>query len=195
MGRRSHALIAATAGLIALIVAVVLVLVDFEQSSPEDKPDDTTATSEATVQSSASTSAATSAPEGPPKDSIPSESDPYPQNPNGALPADLIDVIPAGMMEDGGGCSPTASGISCTTADGRIIDVDTTGTMRCDDLPCSIVTGRGDESVEYAVLNADRGNPPPFIEWNPTDYPDIVIRVTGEGDSANGLLDWWVDHL
>lgn len=188
MGQRSHALIAATSGVIALIVAVVLVVFDFQAAPTESRAETTAATPEESITERAEPSSSPTAE----KPSTP-ESE-FPEQ-SGGLPDDLVEVIPPAM--DPQYCNDLSDGgVTCQSPDGHNITVETGGTYRCSPDTCTDITDQGGSTVKQAILVDSPQNPPPYIQWIPSAYPQSAIRVTAAmGEYPEELVEWWVDHL
>lgn len=187
MGPRSHALIAATSGVIALIVAVVLVVFDFQGAPTENPAETTAATSEEPITERAEPSSPTAEKPSTPESEVPEQS--------GGLPDDLVEVIPPAM--DPQYCNDLSDGgVTCQSPDGHNITVETGGTYRCSPDTCTDITDQGGSAVKQAILVDSPQNPPPYIQWIPSAYPQSAIRVTAAmGEYPEELVEWWVDHL
>lgn len=201
MGRRSHALIAFTSALIAVIAAVTLVVVDLENwpAGSSSSPTTQSTPSGGVSPSSEPPSTQPSAGQKPQAEPAPAtepntDSDDGERSPgSSATPEDLVDLIPQGMTSYDMTCQVISGGVTCGGQGMHNITVESVAAYQCDPRVCTDITDQGDASVESAYLFEETYRQ---IVWVPAAYPDYQIRVTADmPESAEDFVTWWQDHL
>lgn len=206
MPRTGHAVVAAVAGVIALIAAIVLVLDPFGSvpttprdggSAPSDSEDlSRTATSEpaSTVAPTTKSSEAGNKPANPTTED---------QAEPGGYAAALIDAIPADMLESDGTCEEPRGGeaVRCEGTGNHIVEA-SYGAIDdgcLDGGSCRVITGDGGSTVAYALLFTGQynGSKDPWIRWTAMNRPGIVFLTyfDGHGEPPPTLVEWWRDSL